>query len=77
MQLPRDLLIFALPSVPGRRRHASLSGRRAVGSTSVSPYSSLNRRTISLACSIMGSWSSPTGTVSAMNAVMSAVWLTG
>ena len=35
------------------------------------------RRTISRACSIIGSWSSPTGTVVARKAVMSAAWLMG
>ena len=71
----RDLLIFALPSVPGRRQHTSFSGISAVGSTSVSPYTLLNLRTISLACSIIGSWSSPTGTVVALKAVISDAWL--
>ena len=33
-----DLLILALPSVPGRRRQAALSGNRISGSTNVSPY---------------------------------------
>ena len=32
MQLPRDLLIFALPSIPGRRRQAWLLGRTIFGS---------------------------------------------
>ena len=35
------------------------------------------RRTISLVCSIIGSWSSPTGTSVARTAVMSAAWLIG
>ena len=33
MQFPNDLLIFALPSVPGKRRQAELFGRRMEGST--------------------------------------------
>ena len=37
MQLPRDLLIFAWPSVPGSLRLASFSGSMISGSTSVSP----------------------------------------
>ena len=32
MQLPRDLLIFAFPSIPGRRRHALLDGSTISGS---------------------------------------------
>ena len=35
------------------------------------------RRTISFVCSIIGTWSSPTGTTVALKAVMSAAWLTG
>ena len=77
MQLPRDLLILALPSVPGRRLHASVSGRSISGSTSTGEYTELNLRTISRVCSIIGSWSSPAGTVVALNAVISAAWLIG
>ena len=77
MQFPKDLLIFAIPSVPGRRKQDLFSGSTALGSTSVSPYKPLKLRTISRACSSIGSWSSPTGTVVALNAVMSAVCETG
>ena len=71
MQLFSDLDILALPSVPGRRMQAAFSGSRISGSTSVSPYTALNLWTISRVCSIIGSWSSPTGTVVALKAVMS------
>ena len=77
MQLPRLLLILALPSMPGRRRQAAFWGRTISGSTSVSPYTELNLCTISQHCSIMGFWSSPAGTVVALKAVMSAAWLMG
>ena len=72
MQFPKDLLILALPSMPGRRKQALLSGSKISGSTKVSVlYNILKRRTISLVCSIIGSWSSPTGTVVALKAVIS------
>ena len=71
MQLPSDFDILALPSVPGRRRQAQFSGSMISGMTSVWPYTELNLCTISRVCSIIGSWSSPTGTVVARNAVMS------
>ena len=54
-QLPRDLLILALPSIPGRRRHALLEGSTISGSVRVSPYTVLNLCTISLHCSSIGS----------------------
>ena len=54
MALPSDLLILAMPSMPGRRMHALLSGSSICGSTSVSPYTELNLCTISLHCSSMG-----------------------
>ena len=41
MQFPNDLLILALPSVPGSLKHALLSGRRISGSTNASPYTCL------------------------------------
>ena len=37
-----DLLIFALPSVPGSLLQASFSGKSAVGSTSTGAYTVLN-----------------------------------
>ena len=55
MQLPSDFDILALPSVPGRRRQAALSGSRISGMTRVSPYTELNLWTISRVCSIIGS----------------------
>ena len=36
-KLPSDLLIFALPSVPGKRKQALLSGNKISGSTNTSP----------------------------------------
>ena len=77
MQLPKLLDIFAFPSTPGRRRCMRFSGIMADGRIRVSPYVLLNFSTISLVCSIMGSWSSPTGTTVASNAVMSAACETG
>jgi len=69
MVLPSDLLILALPSMPGRR---PTSGTKALASTRISrPTVRLKRRTISLHCSIIGIWSSPTGTTLALKAVMS------
>ena len=47
------------------------------GSTSTSLYVWLKRRTSSRVTSIIGSWSSPAGTVVALNRAMSAAWLTG
>ena len=77
IQFPIDLLILAFPSVPGNLPHVSFLGITASGSTKTSPYKLLKLLTISLVCSIIGSWSSPTGTVVALNAVISAAWLTG
>ncbi len=77
MQLQSDFDILALPSVPGRRMQTAFSGSRISGSTSAGPYTVLNLWTISRVCSIIGSWSSPAGTVVALNAVMSAAWLMG
>ena len=45
--------------------------------TTGTPYTELNLCTISRHCSIIGIWSSPTGTVVALNAVISAAWLIG
>ena len=59
------------------RVHALLDGRMISGSVSVSPYTLLNLCTISLHCSNIGSWSSPTGTAVARKAVISAAWLIG
>ena len=77
MQFSKDLLILFFPSVPGSLLHISLSGVIKYGSTNVSPYIALNDLTISLSCSRIGSWSSPPGTSSASNAVISAAWLIG
>ena len=73
--LPSDLLIFALPSIPGSRVTADSTASHST-STGCSTVA-LKRRTSSLVCSIIGNWSSPTGTCVALNAVMSAAWLTG
>ena len=50
-------------------------GRKGTGKTILVRYFQkilLKERTISRVCSSMGSWSSPTGTVSALKAVISA-----
>ena len=75
MALPSDLLILLLPSMPGSRCVADKSGRASI-STGRSARR-LTARTISLVCSIMGSWSAPTGTTVARKPAMSAAWLTG
>ena len=64
MVLPKDLLILALPSIPGTRGASGF--RRAWGSGKVSPKRWLKRRAISRVSSMCCTWSSPTGTVSAL-----------
>lgn len=66
---PSDFPILTFPSNP---LILGLLLSTAFGSTKVSPYIELNFLTISLHCSINGSWSSPTGISSASNAVISA-----
>ena len=71
------LLIFPCPSIPTRRAWF-LGGSTISGSTRTSLlYVLLKSRTISRVCSSIGFWSSPTGTSVALNAVISAAWLTG
>src|SRR5258708_6724971 len=60
MAFPRDLLAFALPSIPIRRGTLERSGLIFLN---VSPYKELNFATISFTCSRTGNWSSPTGTM--------------
>ncbi len=74
MQLPMDLDILAAPSRPTRR---GMRLTMASGSGKTLPYSSLNRRATNRVISMWGSWSSPTGTRSALQKRMSAAWLTG
>ena len=73
---PEKSTIFIQSMVP-ELTEALLDGRMISGSVKVSPYTVLNLCTISLHCSSIGSWSSPTGTVVARNAVISAAWLMG
>ena len=62
------------PSEPGMSGVSDSSG---CGSTSTSPYSRLNRRTISRLISRWATWSSPTGTRSPRTMAMSTVCSTG
>ena len=71
MAFPKDLLILALPSIPGILPSIP-SGYIPSGSTKTSPYVLLKLLTTSLACSNIGFWSLPTGTKSALKAVISA-----
>ncbi|MOA13809.1 hypothetical protein D3C78_1338720 [compost metagenome] len=73
--LPSDFDILALPSMPGRRL-VSLSMALQWRSTGAGSRLFI-LWTISLVCSIIGNWSSPTGTTSALNALISAAWLMG
>ena len=63
--------------MPGNLLHVSFFDKYISGSFKTSPYVELNVLTISLHCSNNGSWSSPTGTKSALKAVISAAWLIG
>ena len=75
MALPSDLLILLLPSMPGSRCVADKSARASTNTAR--PARRFSARTISLVCSIIGTWSSPTGMTVARKPAMSADWLTG
>jgi len=73
MVLPLVLDIFA-PSTPST---TGALDSNASGSPNTVPYRSLNRRAITLASSMCGSWSFPTGTRLPRQQRMSAAWWTG
>ncbi len=74
MQFLSDLDILARPSRP---TSLAVSPLRLSGSGNTSAYSSLKRLAVNRDTSTTGSWSSPTGTRSALQKRMSAAWLTG
>ncbi len=75
--IAKDFDILALPSKPGKRLHIGKQIEPYTQAVIPKPIDGLSGVQFDLVCSIIGIWSSPTGTTVALNAVISAACATG